>query len=264
MMKRMPMKLHPVLALIAAAALTAGGCAMPGDTSVAANPDPAHNARNSLDWAGAYRGVLPCADCSGIETIVVLAGDGPYRTQSKYLSKGGQVFSDQGRFTWNEAGNTIAFADREPARYFVVENRLTRLALDGSRITGPLAEHYVLTKLSDSVIEKYWKLVELRGQPVPALDREPHLILKAESGRVNGFGGCNSFTGSYTLDEAASRIRFGQIVSTMMTCPTGMEVEKALHEVLRTVDNYSLNGGRLTLNRARMAPLARFEAVYLR
>ena len=48
------MKLHPVLALIAAVLIT-GGCAMSGDTSGAVNPDPAHNARNSLDWAGAYR-----------------------------------------------------------------------------------------------------------------------------------------------------------------------------------------------------------------
>jgi hypothetical protein len=42
-----------------------------------------------------------------------------------------------------------------------------------------------------------------------------------------------------------------------------MDVEEAFHEVLRAVDNYSLDGKRLTLNRARMAPLARFEAVYL-
>ena len=257
------MKLHPVLALIAAVLIT-GGCAMSGDTSGAVNPDPAHNARNSLDWAGAYRGVLPCADCPGIETVVVLASDGTYRTQWKYLSKNDQVFSDQGRFTWNAAGNTVTFAGSQPARYFVGENSLTRLAQDGSRITGPLAEHYVLTKLTDGVTEKYWKLVELRGQPVPTLDREPYLILKAEGGRVNGFGGCNTFTGSYKLDEAASRIRFGQIATTMMACRSGTEVEKAFHEVLRPVDNYSLSGDRLTLNRARMAPLARFEAVYLR
>ena len=40
-----------------------------------------------------------------------------------------------------------------------------------------------------------------------------------------------------------------------------MDVENAFHEALRTADNYSLDGDRLTLNRARMAPLARFEAV---
>jgi len=258
------MTMHPVLVLIAAAALALGGCTRPAGPSGAGGADPAHDARHALDWAGAYRGVLPCADCAGIETVVVLAMDGTYRTQSRYLGKDGRISSDQGRFTWNEAGNTVTFAGGEPARYAVGENRLTRLALDGSRITGALAERYVLTRVVGGPTETYWKLVELRGRPVPALDREPHLILEAEGGRVTGFGGCNGFGGSYTLDEAASRIRFGQIVSTMMACPSGMEVEKAFHEVLRSADNYSLNGDHLTLNRARMAPLARFEAVYLR
>ncbi len=34
------------------------------------------------------------------------------------------------------------------------ENRLIRLALDSSRITGKLAERYVLAKLTDGVIGK--------------------------------------------------------------------------------------------------------------
>jgi copper homeostasis protein (lipoprotein) len=114
------------------------------------------------------------------------------------------------------------------------------------------------------ITERYWKLVELNGQPVPALPREVHMVLRAQGGRVNGFGGCNSFSGAYVLDAAASRIRFDQLASTRMACMGGgMEVETAFHQVLNSIDNYALNGDRLTLNRARMAPLARFEAVYL-
>lgn len=256
------MKTLSVFLMLAAAVLAAGGCTPPVTTTD--HPDPAHAARNSLDWAGAYRGVLPCADCPGIETVVVLAKDGTCSTHWKYLGKGDEVYSEQGRFTWNPAGNIVTLAGARPALYFVGENRLTRLALDGSRITGALAAHYVLTKLAAGVTERYWKLVELNGRPVPTLQREPYLILEAADGRANGFGGCNAFTGSYQLDAAASRISFGQIASTMMACASGMAVEQAFHAVLRRVDNYSLDGDRLTLNRARMAPLARFEAVYLR
>ena len=258
------MKTYPVFIMTVAAMLTTGGCTAPSETTTASNPDPAHNARNSLDWTGTYHGVLPCADCEGIETVVTLANDGTYRAQSKYLGKGDQVFSEDGSFTWNDAGNTVTLAGGQPAQYFVGENQLTRLALDGSRITGNLAEHYVMTKLADGVTEKYWKLIELSGQPVPTLENEPYLILRVIDKRVNGFGGCNTFTGSYELNEAASRIRFDQVASTMMACASGMDVETAFHEVLRTVDNYALNGDHLTLNRARMAPLARFEAVHLR
>jgi heat shock protein HslJ len=116
---------------------------------------------------------------------------------------------------------------------------------------------------ADGIAEKYWKLVELGGKPVPPMEREPYMILRSDK-RVNGFGGCNVFTGDYRLDASASRLSFGQIASTMMACVAGMEMEQAFHEALRHTDSYTLDGDRLALIRARMAPLARFEAVYLR
>jgi copper homeostasis protein (lipoprotein) len=252
----------PAIILVAVVALAACGCTTPATSTDFPNPDPAHNARNALDWAGAYRGVLPCADCQGIETVVILASDGTYRTQSRYLGKGDTVFSGQGQFSWNDAGNTVTLSGPQPAQYFVGENQLTRLALDGTRITGSLEDHYVLAKLTGSLTGIQWKLIELNGQPVPALKRQPYFILDA-GGQVSGFGGCNTFAGTYTRDEAASRISFGQLASTTMACIAGLDVEGSFYEMLRNVDNYSLNGDHLTLNRARMAPLARFEAVYL-
>lgn len=255
----------PLLVAAGALMLVASGCAQPSPPPAAeAKPDTAHTSQNALDWAGVYRGVLPCADCSGIEMVIVLRADGSYAAYSKYLGEGdGAINSRDGRFTWSAAGNSITLSD--DTKFLVGEGHLTRLALDGSRITGPLAEHYVLAKVpADSVTDRYWKLVELNGRPVPKLAREPYFILRAAEGRVTGFGGCNNFTGAFKLDAAAARISFSQIASTQMACLSGMEVEQAFHEVLNTADNYSLAGFHLTLNRARMAPLARFEAVYLR
>jgi heat shock protein HslJ len=60
-----------------------------------------------------------------------------------------------------------------------------------------------------------------------------------------------------------NRIRFSQMISTMMACPE-MEVERQLAEVLGTADSYILQGDKLQLIRARMAPLAKFEAVYMK
>lgn len=134
----------------------------------------------------------------------------------------------------------------------------------GSSTAGADAGRDTATKAGDGITGRHWKLVELNGRPVPALQREPYLILNTEGARVNGFGGCNGFSGSYEIDQATSRIRFGQIASTMMACPAGMDIENAFHEVLSSADNYSLSGDHLTLNRARMAPLARFEAVHAR
>lgn len=116
----------------------------------------------------------------------------------------------------------------------------------------------------DNVItEKYWKLIEINGQPITQkLNKEPHFILKNEDSLITGTGGCNGFGGSYTLDAEKSRISFSELFSTEMACPN-MEVEAAFLDVLNRTDNYSHKGDTLTLNKARMAPLAKFVAVYL-
>ncbi len=226
--------------------------------------DSAHNSRNSLDWAGTYRGVLPCADCEGIETVIALAEDGSFREHTRYLGRNeGQTESSrQGTFDWSTDGSTVTLAGDPPNPYRVGENRLTRLALDGSPVTGTLAENYVLTRVTPEITGWRWILVELRGEPVTGLERAPFLVLNAAENRATGFGGCNSFSGGFVLDEATLRLRFERMVSTLRACAAGMETEQALHQVLEMVDNYSLSGDQLSLNRARMAPLARFVASF--
>jgi len=127
--------------------------------------------------------------------------------------------------------------------------------------TGSLPPADLPTDVPPGILGRQWQLVELRGQPLPQLRRAPHILLQAEGHRITGFGGCNSVGGTFKLDEAALRIRFEEMMSTLMACEEGMETEQAFNEVLGMVDNYSLNGEQLSLNRARMAPLARFKAV---
>ncbi len=253
------MRPHLSAILTLSICLVASGCASP-----AAGPLHAmHAPRGATDWAGVYRGVLPCADCRGIETTVTLKPDGAYSSETRYLGKPGQTSSRQGTVQWDSTGSVITLSGDEPARFGVENDRLVRLALDGSRMTGALAERYVLTKATDIITDKYWKLVELRGQPVGQVEAEPHLILQADGKRVTGFSGCNSFTGEYTLDAAKSRISFEKVAMTRRFCSSGMDVERQFSEVLTKTDNYSRTGDSLSLNRGRMAPLARFEAVDL-
>lgn len=56
------------------------------------------------------------------------------------------------------------------------------------------------------------------------------------------------------------RIELHQGISTLMACPEG-SIEDEYREVLNTVDNLSTDGETLTLNKARMAPLAKFVLV---
>ena len=53
------------------------------------------------------------------------------------------------------------------------------------------------------------------------------------------------------------------MISTKMACPR-MEIEMEFLATLEKADNFNVTGDMLELNRARMAPLARFEAVYMK
>ncbi|MCF1752899.1 copper resistance protein NlpE [Mariniradius sediminis] len=107
-----------------------------------------HNAVTSLDFMGIYEGVLPCADCEGIQTVIELGVGNSYVKKVTYLGKeNSEVIETQGTFSWNDEGNTITL-DSEPApnQYFVGENVLFHLDMDGNRITGDLADKYRLNK----------------------------------------------------------------------------------------------------------------------
>lgn len=135
--------------LILAAAMLAGCAAVEPHVSKPAQGIPdMHNSRNALDWAGVYKGVLPCADCEGIETRVSLQQDAGFERTTRYLGRGDRVFSERGRFEWDAEGRRVLTRADDGATqwYQVGEGRLFHLDRNGQRIGGELAEHYVLDK----------------------------------------------------------------------------------------------------------------------
>ncbi len=75
-----------------------------------------------------------------------------YHKTSEYLGKeNGVLYEDRGTFEWNEAGSHIVLMDSngETRQYKVGENMLFHLDNEGNRVTGVLAEKYVLNKISN-------------------------------------------------------------------------------------------------------------------
>jgi len=108
----------------------------------------------------------------------------------------------------------------------------------------------------------YWVLTELQGKAVtqPAKGQKPYFIyFSKDKSRVSLSGGCNVMGGSYELREG-NRIKFGNMMSTMMACPD-MTVEEALRNLPELVDNYAILGDELMFAKAKMAPYVRFKAV---
>ncbi|WP_370900633.1 copper resistance protein NlpE [Chryseobacterium gossypii] len=117
----------------------------PMDTSKV-NTDAAHTTENSLDWYGTYEAVVPCADCPGIKTILVLNKDRTFTITEEYLERNVKN-EDQGTFEWDAAGSVITLKGKDTKRmYKVGENTVTQLDLSGQPIDGPNKDLYIFKK----------------------------------------------------------------------------------------------------------------------
>ncbi len=93
-----------------------------------------------------YFGVLPCADCMGIETFVKLEENNTYTQQITYLDTDKPVFKEKGKFKWCAKSRllTLISNKNDTTRFEVGENNITLLGKDGKKPTGELAENYIL------------------------------------------------------------------------------------------------------------------------
>lgn len=217
-------------------------------------PDPAHTARNALDYYGNYEGILPCASCEGIETRLSLYPERQYRLETVYKGRSEEAFVDEGQFSWNEAGTTITLEgvdkDARANQYFVAENRLIQLDLAGERITGELAEAYELDKINDVRSsrnvplphEQRYVPTALSGQEIQLpekAERQPDLYFNTEANRLYGSAGCNRYSAGYEA-PGDGELNLSPIAATKMMCEH-MELEQRYLAVLQQVKAYEYN-----------------------
>lgn len=224
--------------------------------------DNAYESQTSLDWQGTYSGILPCADCEGIETELTLKEDNSYKRISKYLGRDNNIADTlTGTFSWE--GNNIKLGGINEAEgsslYKVEENQLRHLDMDGKIIEGDLEQFYILKKNGNPLVEdKKWQLMELYGKAVNGSPETHYLIFNSKTGQAEANANCNTLQFDYKIKNELL-VSFTPTLSTRMACPDNTEQE--LLQVLSEADNLTSDGEHLTLNKARMSPLARFAII---
>jgi copper homeostasis protein (lipoprotein) len=250
--------------LLSPGRVSASTCAVP--------PEVAGTSRTSLDWSGFYWGILPCKECSGVETLLNLRPDSTFRIERRNVDNQFTPNVREGVFEWQPDNVQIVCRENngEVMRFVVGEDRLYQLDGSGRRMKPDRrGNRYIFFKVNDSVskvpnaplVATYWKLTKLLGKPVTSDDDGPeiHMIFKTCSSRVVGSSGCNDFFGKYEI-RPVQRISFSGLGASLETCKD-MSLEQEFFEVLEMVENYTISGNTLQLNRAGTVPLARFEAV---
>ncbi|MEO8069457.1 MAG: META domain-containing protein [Flavobacteriales bacterium] len=94
---------------------------------------------------------------------------------------------------------------------------------------------------------KQWTLESLGGEAVSMADgaKLPWIKADAESGKVEGFGGCNTLMGSFKLD--GSNLSFPGLGGTKMMCPAVQETENKFKAALSETTAFKLDGNTLKL-----------------
>lgn len=112
------------------------------------NPDHSHTLSKPRDLSGTYTGMLPCADCAGIQTGITLSAGKTFVKRMRYLGKkDARTFEEKGTYYQDPAGRMITLEGvNKPNQYLVGTHLLTQLDLAGNKIEGDLAQHYILKK----------------------------------------------------------------------------------------------------------------------
>jgi heat shock protein HslJ len=207
-----------------------------------------HTSRNSLDWAGTYEGLLPCADCAGIHTQLTLAQDGSFEIVARRLVRGAAPSAERGQFTWEPAGNVIVLGTAGAEQRFAVgEGRLLRLEAGQTQPAwnssenvlpqSPVAGHGTRQGLAEVLEDHRWLLVnaaDASNQRLDALfpDPERSFAFEFAESRLHVQGGCNGLRGAFQVN-ADEMLEVTGGMSTMMACaPPLMAADTALAALL--------------------------------
>lgn len=108
-----------------------------------------------------------------------------------------------------------------------------------------------------------WRLTRLGEEPVILTEnqRAPFFTLQSEGNRVSGFGGCNTFNGSF--ESEGEEISFGRLATTMMACIEGEDTERAFLGALDKTVNFRHIRHHLELLDENGELLLRLEAQHL-
>lgn len=125
------------------------------DLEVASEKTPAvldaHTSENSLDWEGTYSGVLPCKDCDGIDTRLILRKNQTYQLVVRYLGipeKESKDFISEGEFSWEDNGSNILLKGEKTdfQKFKVGELFLLPLDINGNQIKRVPGNNFKLLK----------------------------------------------------------------------------------------------------------------------
>ncbi|MDC9595612.1 envelope stress response activation lipoprotein NlpE [Xenorhabdus anantnagensis] len=132
-----------LLALLAAGVFTVAGC-----QNIPATQNDSVPQGQSQSTEKVFSGIIPCADCSGIETTLQLAKDGTYILGQTYLKAKSEenTFFETGHWAINGKKIILSNQDGKKSYYLIKGENLDMLDINGEPIQSSF--NYELEKVA--------------------------------------------------------------------------------------------------------------------
>lgn len=201
----------------------------------------------SVDWDGIYMGMYKNEKGENILTKLILSTNKQFTEESLNMSTGERK-EWKSQFAWNNEGSRISIMnkDAEMKLYLVGENVIWLLNESGKRKKQADGKDIMFTKNHFQVMDKYWKLISVKGNTVRLNDnnsKEPHIEFKSAEGRYFGFGGCNGYQGVFEF-SGYDEIRLENGMSTLIACDL-LNIEQLLYQSIQEVKRFEIEGDEM-------------------
>ncbi len=132
--------------------------------------------------SGDWTGVLPCADCSGIQFELSLHPDGTYAETSVYEGKNAAPVTQEGK--WSMSADSVVMLEKEmhegQGKFLFRGNQLRMLDIQGNEIVSKLADQYILSRKEISVPGEQVAAKRRPGVDFTARGNEPFWLLEID------------------------------------------------------------------------------------
>jgi heat shock protein HslJ len=217
-------------------------------------------------YAGLYVATIPSASCDGLYSILRLNEDNTYQLRIKKLGISDTFTLEKGTFTWDVARRLLRLSGPGPESNVLKFDKGNFILLDKSgKIQGDDEAERASFEFrpADNVVKEIrWLLTEVNGRPLPQGEpylQPPFIYFPLRDNSLQGFGGCNNFSGPVTLREEGS-INVAHIAATKKLC-TDVTIEKDYLQNLQEANRFKADESELVLMKDNQ-PILRFKAQY--
>lgn len=205
-----------------------------------------------------FQAIMPCEDCHGIYTLLVIRPNDEFRLERKYLGRSETIEVQTGTFNFLATENMISLP--------LSNNETLSFKVDDASLY-PLDENQQKLKLKNNQELEFEELTltngtfwleGMNGEKI-STDSSEKAWIAFEDSQLTGYSSCNTLRGRFEFDSKTQMLLISDTATSKKFCP-GNQIETLLLDTLANVAKYELRDDLLNLMDLHDKTLLQFKA----